>query len=232
METLPWYKSAIVRQQLGLLIGSLVTLFGIQTGGIDIDATVGSIMAGVAAVVGVVTILTRIFKPAPNLSQTAAAKEVELVRSGEIPAQNPAQRGFVRSTFILLVALFAGVCAIASLTLPGCAGTQSAYRAAQSLEDTAYVVTEHYAIVLSEATAIASQPETPPEVKEALKKAAAAVQPIVRGDPANGQPSLQELAQRYQSVRDAKTEADLQLAVNRALATLASFINAVKAARS
>jgi hypothetical protein len=229
METLPWYKSAIVRQQIVQLVAALVALVGINTGGIDLDATVASIFGGIAAVIAVWTLLTRIFKPAPNLSQTAAAKEVELVVRGDIPAQNPTQRGFARPGVMLLLAALATVATIAISS--GCAGTTSAYKAAQSLPDTAYVVTEHYAAVLNEATGIASQPDVPAEVKAALQKAAAAVQPIVRGDPATGQPSLHELATRYQSVRDAKSEAELQDALNRAIETLANFINAVKSAR-
>lgn len=229
METLPWYKSAIVRQQIVQLLVAVVALFGFNTEGIDLDATTASIFAGIAAVVSVWTLVTRIFKPAPNLSQTAADKEIELVSRGEIPAQNPKERGFVRGAALIVLAWLT-FAAVVLVTVTGCAGTTSAYKAAQSLPDTAYVVTEHYAAVLNEATAIASQPDTPASVKDALKKAAEEVQPIVRGDPATGRPSLQDLAATYQRVRDAESETELQLALNRAVETLAKFINAVKSA--
>ncbi len=84
-STIPWYQSAIVRQQIAQLITALVAILGVNLGGLDVDAALVSIFAGIAAIIAVWTTLTRIFKPAPNLSATAVRKEIELVSKGEIP---------------------------------------------------------------------------------------------------------------------------------------------------
>lgn len=221
--SLPWYKSAIIRQQIVQLIVAGLALFGIATD-IDWSATVEAVFAGVAAAVAVWTVFTRLFKPAPNLTATAAAKEQELVAKGTLPKQG----GFARIGSLLVLA-FSG--ALALFVLQGCAGTQAAYRAASDLPDTAYVVTEHYAAVLKEAADLAALPGTPANVVAALQKADQAVKPLIIGDPATGLPGLRQLTETYQAVRDAKTEADLQIAINAAVRELSNFIKAVKAAR-
>lgn len=230
-QTIPWYQSAIVRQQIAQIVVALTALVGIKLGAFDVDATLQAIFAGIAALIGVWTLLTRIFKPAPNLSVRAVNKEVELVNEKKIPPSptGPA-RGFFRPAFAFVLAACAALLSIAVLS--GCAGTTGAYKAAKSLPDTAYVVTEHYAAVVKEAADLAQLPGTPDNVKAALKRADQVAKPLVLGDPALGLPSLEVLAKRYQEVRDAKTEADLSAAVTRAVEAVAQFINAVKAARS
>jgi hypothetical protein len=227
MENLPWYKSAILRQQIVQLIVAGTALIGINTETIDLDATVASIFAGIAAVIALWTFITRLVKPAPNLTATAQNKEDELRAEGKLPSQ----RGFFRPGAALLAFVLASVAALAFGALSGCAGTKSAYQAAQSLPDTAYVVAEHYAAVVHEAANIAALPGTPAEVKDALKKADAAVKPVILGNPTTGLPGLRTLAERYQAVRTAENEAALQAALNDAVRELANFINAVKAAR-
>lgn len=84
MDTAPWYQSAIIRQQILQLILTGTALLGLN---LDIDwpKVVDGILAGIAAVTALWTIFTRITKPAPNLSQAAVAKEIELVAAGKIP---------------------------------------------------------------------------------------------------------------------------------------------------
>lgn len=214
MENLPWYKSAIIRQQVVQLIVAGLALVGVTTD-LDWSATVEALFGGVAAVVAIWTIVTRLFKPAPAITETAAKKE-----------QAMKQGGFARPDILVPLALL-GILA----TVLGCAGTTAAYKSAQSLPDTAYVVTEHYAAVLKEAADLAALPGTPANVKDALKKADNAVRPFVIGDTATGQPGLRALADRYQAVKDAQTEADLQRAIDAAVRELSNFIKAVKAAR-
>lgn len=234
METVPWYKSAIVRQQITQAIVALTALFGINLGGLDVDATLASIFAGIAAVIAVYTIVTRIFKPAPNLSQTAARKEVELVQEGKIPASptGPAtQRGFFRPFAALFIAGTASFALLAASSLSGCVGTKAAYRASASVADTAYVVAEQYSAIVREAATIASSPATSQEVKDALKAADAVVKPLIVGNPATGAPGLRQAWQRYRDLKSAETELELQRAVDAAVVELAKLINAVKAAR-
>lgn len=232
METVPWYQSAIVRQQIAQLILAGTALFGVNLGGLDVDATLVSIFGGIGAAIAVWTLITRIFKPAPNLSATAAKKEVELVARGTIPPSptGPSrQAGFLRVGASVLLFGVGLVAALAAGGLSGCAGTQAAYKASNNVGDTALVVAEHYSAVLKEAADLAQSPATPAEVKEALKAADLVVKPLIVGDATR--PGLRELAARYNAVRNAQTEAELQAAVNDAVRELARLINAVKAAR-
>jgi hypothetical protein len=234
VEKTPWYQSAIMRQQIVQTIVALGALVGFNFGDLDVDATVASIFAGVAAVIAVWTMITRYRKPAPNLSETAARKEVELVRDGKIPPSPTGpntQRGFFRLGHALSLAALAGAALIVAGLLSGCAGTRDAYRSADSLADTAYVANEHFAALVKQAADLAQTPTTSPEVKQALQKAAAGAKPLVMCDPATGLPSLRVLSERYEAARNAQTQADLQRAVDAAVRELANFINAVKAAR-
>ena len=108
------------------------------------------------------------------------------------------------------------------LVLAACAGTKSAYQAADTLEEQAYVVTEHYAAVLKEAADLA--PSLPAHIKAELQAADRKVKPLVTG--------LAPLVQRYETVRNAQTEAELQAAVNDALIALTEFVNTLKQARN
>lgn len=228
METIPWYKSAILRQQVVQLLVAGTALVGVNTETIDLDATVASIFAGIAAVVAIWTFVTRLFKPAPNMTTTAANTEARLIAEGKIP---PKQGGFLRVGAGLLAFLAAAVATVALAFMSGCVGTKAAYKAADSLPDTAYVVAEHYAAVLKEAADLAQSPTTSPEVKAALKEADLRLKPLILGDPSTGLPGLQQLAQHYRAVKDAQSQADLQRALDAAVLELAKLINAVKSAR-
>lgn len=121
MEKIPWYQSAIVRQQIVALIAAVVGLLGLTTD-VDIDATVAAVFGGIAAIVPVWTIVTRLFKANPPLTDTAARKEVEVQAkleeaAGKAPV--PKQSGFVRAGMLALILALSGA-GIATLTLSGC----------------------------------------------------------------------------------------------------------------
>lgn len=238
---LPWYKSAIIRQQIAAFLIAGLGLFKITTD-IDIDATLTAVFAGIAAIIPVWTIVTRLFKPNPNMTMTAAAKEAALKKAGEMPAEplasapstaHPHQGGFFRPAMVMWLALFAG--GISIVVLPGCAHTKDAYTAARatdnSVADTAYVVAEHYAAVVREAAQLAEAPTTPESVKDAMKAADKVLKPLILGDANTGQPGLRTLSERYTAVRTAASQSELQTAINEAVLELSKLINAVKAAR-
>lgn len=125
MENIPWYQSAIVRQQIVQIIVALTAVLGVKLGAFDVDATLAAIFAGIAGVVGVWTLITRLTKPAPNLTAAAARKEVELVKAGTIPPSptGPAtkQGGFVKP---MLGAMICGLILFGTVTaavvIPAC----------------------------------------------------------------------------------------------------------------
>jgi hypothetical protein len=83
MNTIPWYRSQIILQQVVALIAAVIGLLGITTD-IDITTTVTAVFAAITALVPVATILTRVFKPSPNLTLAAELKEKELIAKGKI----------------------------------------------------------------------------------------------------------------------------------------------------
>lgn len=232
MENLPWYKSAIIRQQIVQLLIAGTAFFGITSTDIDWDATVGSIFAGIAAATAVWTIITRIFKPAPNMSNTAATKEADLIRKGEIPNPNSV-RGFVLPQ-LLGALLLAASFSVVVVTVSGCTGTRAAYREADTLPDKAYVALEQYFAILKEWKGIVTNPATPADVKEALQAAELKATPVFLGDDeaTPPRPSIRKVASLYEATQNAKTATELQTAVNDAVRALTEFAAAVKAARS
>lgn len=236
-QLLPFWKSAIIRHQVVQLLIYGTALFGIQSDAINWDDTVGAVFAGIGALVAVWTIITRAIKPAPNLTLMAVDKEIELRDKGTIPPdpirtsirRQPQQAG--RASALLLIGVSI-VAAAALLFVGGCASTVTAYRTAKTLPDTAYVVTEHYAALVKEAADIAENPATPQSVKTKLQEIDRIVRAFVLGDEATNRPSLETLSKRYQEVRTAQNETDLQNAINAAVRELSNFINAVKSARS
>ncbi len=81
---IPWYQSSILRQQIVAFVLAALAFFNVQLD-LDIDATVAALFSGVGALVALYTIVTRLFKPSPNLTATADAKERELRRDRVIP---------------------------------------------------------------------------------------------------------------------------------------------------
>lgn len=238
METLPWYKSAIVRQQIAAFLIAALGLFKITTD-IDIDATLTTVFACVAALIPVWTIITRIFKPAPNLTQKAVQKEIELVAKGDAPASPTGaaskQGGFFQlgsGVGIVLLAIMPLVCAH---FIAGCVSTQAAYKAAplhgEAIVDTAYVLAEHYDAILIEANSLKDSGGVPSPIVEQMRAADRIARPIFLGNPATQQPGLMQLRSVYVRFHDGSSEEALQAAMNDAAKALADLINAVKTAR-
>jgi hypothetical protein len=124
----------------------------------------------------------------------------------------------ITSGLWMLLALF-----FAAFAVAGCEGTRLAYSEAQTIDEKAYVVIEHYAALVREAANLAENPNTPPEAIKAMKKADAAATPVIL---------------RVRNLHDARLDAGsagnaeaLQMAVNDAVAVIADMIRAVKQAR-
>lgn len=118
----------------------------------------------------------------------------------------------------------------AAILMAGCVGTRGAYKAAETLDEYAYVLTEHYAIVVKQAADLKDRSTTPAAVVQVLRAADSAAKPIFLGSTDPPRPSLRALAESFASVRDATTEKELQEAVDQAVLKLADLTRAVKAA--
>lgn len=131
----------------------------------------------------------------------------------------PSQRGFVRTSMLaLLVGLM-----LTGLALTGCTSTKAAYKEAQSPDEYAYIIAEHYNVLVNEAADLAQAPGTPESVKSVLKAADAKAKPLVL--------ALRGLAANYAAVQSAENQQALQLALNQAVLAVADFIRALRAAQ-
>ncbi len=109
---------------------------------------------------------------------------------------------------------------VLALVFAGCAGTRSAYQAAEGIDETAKVMAEHYYAVIREANTLSASGEL---TGSALAKA----QDVVRAT----QPFITELAaasRAYTALQNAETEADLSAAISNAAIAISKLIDVVK----
>lgn len=111
---------------------------------------------------------------------------------------------------------------LACLAMAGCSGTRAAYKAADGLTDTAYVIAEQYAASVTELNDLADQGILR---GEALRDA----QDVVRRTRVV-MASLTGAVLAYDQTQSAETEEALAAAINQAAIAIADLINAVKAA--
>lgn len=76
---IPWYRSAIARQQIVQVVTALLLLFGVQSEAIDVDRTVGVVLAVISGGTAVWTLLTRLYKPTPPITEEAAQRLAKML---------------------------------------------------------------------------------------------------------------------------------------------------------
>lgn len=133
------------------------------------------------------------------------------------------QGGFARVGLLVVQALAWGFLASIVMAVQGCSGLKTAYQEAESLDEYAYVLAEHYASLVKEAADLKERPGTPQSVIRAMQEADRAAKPVIT--------ELRELRDVYMGVRNAQTEADLQAAIDRAVLKIADLVRAVQSAR-
>lgn len=140
---------------------------------------------------------------------------IGVVNGGPPPSSSAARTPWFVSIigFLLVIAM-----------LSGCAGTKFAYKQANSLDEYAYVATEQYAAAVKEAA----------DYKESAGSNASMVAKLQAAD-AKARPLFDEvrpLAESYRNVKDAKTAAELQAALDKAIPALAELLRSLKATGS
>lgn len=175
METIPWYKSAIIRQQIVALIAAVIGLLNIQTD-IDIDATITAIFGGIAAIIPIYTIITRMIKPNPPITETAAQKEEEFQKKlrQQNAGSNP-QSGFARVSLMGLIAAAAMLVAVVGLT--GCKSLNPV-RAAETSEQRAYALYGSFIVYEEAATKLIQDPEVPESLKDGIRELDSVTKPV------------------------------------------------------
>jgi len=105
----------------------------------------------------------------------------------------------------------------------GCAGTRDAYKAAEGVEETAKVMSEHYLAILNELNVMKANGDL---AGAALDRA----QSVVRV----AAPAIDEVrlaSDNYTAAKTAKTEAELTAALSRAAIQLSRLIDIIKPVR-
>lgn len=223
--------SGIIRALLiagAAFIGGILRLFGVvdeKSFNENAIHVIDLLITFLGAAAGLYIAYARINLPNPPLSDSAVVKSQEMI--------NKQQGGFVSVRLLIALASM-----MAMVSLVGCAGTMSAYRAAQTrsdtaLPDTAYVMTEHYAALVKQAADIKEAGTAPAAVIEKLQQADKKVAPLILGDPDSKppKPGLKDLSAAFVMFKDAKSEAELQAAVDNGARLLSALIDAVNAAR-
>jgi len=214
LNTIPWYQSAVLRQQIVQLIVAALALFGVASDDVNLDDMVGGLLAGVAGLTALWTIATRLYKPHPPITESAAAAHDRLLEKQQGGAARP-----------FLLAMLLGVALIPAFALPGCvgSGTRAAYSEAQNLGEQAYVLAEHYAALVEQAANLKDKPTTPTTAVAKMQAADRAAKPVVL--------RLKTVRDAYVATKTAQTEAELQLAVNQAVLVIADLVRAIQAAK-
>lgn len=103
--------------------------------------------------------------------------------------------------------------------IAACAGTKAAYKEADGLFETAFVVGEHYYALIREVNDLDDQGQLSSRDLRTLQEIALQTRPSVL--------ALLDAAEAYQSFESAETEDDLTLALADAAEAIARLINAI-----
>lgn len=121
-------------------------------------------------------------------------------------------------------ALFIALLLCPLMLLAGCAGARSAYKAADTLEEYSYVVTEHYAALLKEAATLRQAGALTGSALAKVQAADTKVAPKIF--------ALKPLVDAYARAKTAETEVALQAAVDDAVRALAELVREIRGARA
>ena len=114
------------------------------------------------------------------------------------------------------------ILALVMAALAGCAGTQAAYKAAESPDEYAFVLVEHYSVLVEQAAKLKESGVLPMSAVRAMQQADLKAAPVIE--------KLRGLSQAYKAVNSAENEAQLQAAINEAVKVVAELVRAVRAA--
>lgn len=108
------------------------------------------------------------------------------------------------------------------LATTGCTGTRNAYASATTLNDRAFVATEHYAAVVKQAADLKDLGVLKGAALAQAQEVESVARPVVL--------SLGDLVAKYNAAHDAESEVALQSAIDEAITAIAQLVRVVKAA--
>jgi len=113
---------------------------------------------------------------------------------------------------------------VASSMLGSCTGTRAAYKAADGLDETAKVVSEHYYALVREANVLKDSGQLSGQELDTAQALVAVTAPAIT--------DLATAAQAFAAVQNAQTEGDLQRAINDAAIAVSKLLDVIKAVTS
>lgn len=114
------------------------------------------------------------------------------------------------------------IAAVLCIGLSACMSTREAYKAADTPDEYAYVLAEHYASLVKEAADLKEKPSTPAEAVSLMQRAELTARPVVN--------TLRPLRDAYLSAKTPQSEAALQEAINKAVLVIAEMVRTVRGA--
>lgn len=207
MQAIPWYKSPVYIGLVVSLLTSLVNLLNLQDV-ISVDV-INDTVATFFTFVGLVAAAVGEWKRRKSDIQPIALTESSAKRQSTII------RGF-------MLAVMIGFLAPIVVTMSGCGHTRAAYQAAQSPEEYAFVLLEHYTSLVKQAADLKERPTTPKVAIEKMQQAELAARPFIA--------KLRPLRDAYVAAATAENEIELQSAINEAVMVIADLIRAVQEA--
>jgi hypothetical protein len=227
-----FFDSGVIRSlltALAMLIGTIATVFfGVDESAFNQTAEklIGALVVFLA-VGGPIfwAMWQRATRPTPPITQKAidatVKREEQMAAAGtSSPGVMPTSSGDGGSVKPLSVLLLLAVPLFAML---GCQGTLNAYRAAEDLEDTAYVLSEQWDALVVEGTRLRDSGTLNGSELANAQRVELRVRPVVL--------KLGEAARAWESVKSADNEKALELAIADAIPALRELIDALKVGR-
>lgn len=118
--------------------------------------------------------------------------------------------------------LAAAALALVAFAATGCSSTKAAYEAADTLDERAYVATEHYAAVVKQAADLKDKGVLTGSALAQVRELEQVASPVVL--------RLGPLVENFKAAQSAETEVALQRALDDAVLAIADLVRIVKAA--
>jgi hypothetical protein len=123
-------------------------------------------------------------------------------------------------TLLFTRALMVAAFVVGSFATSGCAGTKAAYDAADTLEERAFVATEHYSAVITQAADLKDRGALKGEALTKVREIESVARPVIL--------KLGPLVQNFKAAHDAESEVALQRALDDAVLAIADLVRALK----
>lgn len=215
MDAIPWYRSPVFTAAIVSLITQLIALgkpLGLKLAWTSDEVT--ALVTSIAQVVAIAAAGFAVYKRGRSQVQPLARSTAHAEQLNSSPGN---QAGAARLPFLLTLAI------LSTVLVASCVGTKSAYESAKTPDAIAFVISEHYAVIVNQAADLAAKPTTPPAAIRAMQAADKVARPAVE--------QLRSLRDAFVLSKGATDQVALQAAINKAVLAVADLVRTVRVAR-